>query len=239
MKQLQHIDTQTKDIRQSIEAIPAQLNPAKQDLQKLETMLVGERKQIDETEIWRKDQEDIVEREEEALVNAKSKLAEAKNSRDFGAASREIDNKKRSIHDREQEILKVYEALERGRAKLTTHEEDVAKLRTHVEGEEAKFSESLSSLTAQVEEISAGRSDIESQIKPEFLKRYNVVMQRRGSAIAAVVDGVCQGCHMGLAPQLGIQVARGDSLHSCRQCNRLLYIPEPPPETDEDQSEAS
>lgn len=240
LKQLQVIDTQTKEIRQSIEAVPAQLDPAKQDLQRLETMLVAERKQIDETEAWRKEQEDVVQREEDALQSAKSKLAEAKNSRDFGAASREIDNKKRSIHDREQEVLKVYEALERGREKLNTHEEDVAKLRSHVVSEEAKFSGALASLTAKIEKISAGRADVEAQIQPQFVKRYNVVMHRRGSAIAAVENGVCQGCHMSLAPQLAIQVARGDSLHSCRQCNRLLYIPEPEPEESEDeQSEAS
>lgn len=228
LQQLQDIDTQTKEIQQTIEQVPAQLAPAKQDLQKLEGMLVIERQQLSETESWRAEQEDIVNREEEALRNAKAKLQEAKNARDFGAASREIDNKKRSIHDREQEILKVYEALEVGRAKLTAHEEDVAKLRTHVEGEEAKFADSLKELAEKATEVSAGRSEVESAIEKSLLKRYNTVMHRRGTAVVEVRDGVCQGCHMSLAPQLAIQVARGESIQSCRQCNRLLFVPEEP-----------
>ena len=230
LQQLQDIDTKTKEIRQSIAMIPAQLGPAKKDLAKLEGMLVGERAGLAETEAWRAEQEEIVTREEEALKNAKAKLQEAKNARDFGAASREIDNKKRSIHDREQEILKVYEALEIGRAKLESHEQDVAKLRAHVEGEEAKFSDVLQDLEAQAVEVMTGREEIVSKINADLMKRYNSVAQRRVNAVVAVKSGVCQGCHMALAPQLAIQVARAESIHSCRQCKRLLFVP---PATDD------
>ncbi len=230
LQQLQDIDTKTKEIRTTIEQVPARLAPAKQDLEKLEGMLTMERQQLTDTESWRAEQEDIVKREEEALKNAKAKLQEAKNARDFGAASREIDNKKRSIHDREQEILKVYEALEVGREKLASHEEDVAKLRAHVESEEAKFADTLKELEDKAATIAEGRPEVENAIDASLLKRYNTVMQRRGNAVVAVKDGVCLGCHMSLAPQLAIQVARAESIQSCRQCGRLLFIPEPPPE---------
>ncbi|MCP4445575.1 MAG: hypothetical protein GY811_09575 [Myxococcales bacterium] len=228
LQQLQDIDTQTKEIQLTIEQVPAQLAPAKNDLEKLASMLIIERQQLADTEAWRAEQEDIVNREEEALKNAKAKLQEAKNARDFGAASREIDNKKRSIHDREQEILKVYEALEVGRTKLTGHEEDVEKLRAHVEGEEAKFADTLKELKEKVASAAAGRPAVEGAIDKTLLKRYNTVMHRRGTAVVEVRDGVCQGCHMSLAPQLAIQVARGESIQSCRQCNRLLFVPEAP-----------
>ncbi len=235
LQQLQDIDTQTKEIHKTIEQVPAQLAPAKHDLEKLEAMLVIERQQLSETESWRAEQEDIVNREEEALRNAKAKLQEAKNARDFGAASREIDNKKRSIHDREQEVLKVYEALEVGKEKLATHEEDVAKLRAHVESEEAQFSDALKELNERAITVATGRPDVEAKIEASLLKRYNTVIHRRGVAVVAVKDGVCQGCHMSLAPQLAIQVERGESIQSCRQCNRLLYVPEP----EEEESQAS
>lgn len=226
LQQLQEIDIKTKEIQQGIEAVPSQLAPAKQDLEKLEGMLEIERQKIAETERWRAEQEAIVTQEEEALKKAKAKLQEAKNARDFGAASREIDNKKRSIHDREQEVLKLYEALEIGREKLSSHEEDVAKLRAHVEGEEAKFSDVLNELKARAAEVASGRPEVEAKINPDLLKRYNNVIARRGIAVVPVKGGVCQGCHMALAPQLAIQVARAEAIHSCRQCNRLLYTVE-------------
>ena len=174
----------------------------------------------------RQEQEDIVKREEEALKHAKAKLSEAKNARDFGAASREIDNKKRSIHEREQEILKVYEALELGRERLATHEEDIVKLREHVQAEEAKFADVLKELEQKAESIAAQRPQVESKIEESLLKRYNNVIHRRGTAVVEARNGVCQGCHMKLAPQLANLVARGETIESCRQCNRLLYRPE-------------
>jgi predicted nucleic acid-binding Zn-ribbon protein len=230
LQQLQDIDLKTKEIRENIELVPAQLDPAKKDLAMLEGMLELERTKLKETEAWRAEQEEIVTREEEALKNAKAKLQEAKNARDFGAASREIDNKKRSIHDREQEILKVYEALEIGKSKLEAHEADVEKLRAHVDGEQAKFADVLKELERQAVEVVAGRDEIVAKINDDLMKRYNAVVQRRGNAVVAVKSGVCQGCHMALAPQLAIQVARAESIHACRQCKRLLYVPEVPEE---------
>ena len=235
LQQLQDIDVKTLEIRQSILAVPAQLEPAKKDLLMLEGMLEAERLKLAETEAWRAEQEEIVTRDEEALKNAKAKLQEAKNARDFGAASREIDNKKRAIHDREQEVLKVYEALEVGKAKLEAHETDVAKLRAHVEGEQAKFKDLLAELESRAVEAVAGREAIVTKINADLLKRYDSVIQRRGNAVVAVKSGVCQGCHMALAPQLAIQVERAESIHACRQCKRLLYIPE----ASEDEAEAA
>ena len=238
LQKLQGLDTQIKEIRQSIEQVPAKLAPAKQDLAKLEAMLAAEREKIAETEAWRAEQEDVVKREEEALKNAKAKLSEAKNARDFSAASREIDNKKRSIHDREQEILKVYEALEAGKERLSSKEEDIGKLRALVEGEEAQFADVLAELKAKADAIHALRPEVESQIEANLLKRYNNVVKRRGTAVVAVKNGVCQGCHMGLPPQIANQIAQGESIQSCRQCNRLLYRPEDL-ESDSQEAEAT
>ena len=50
LQQLQDIDTQTKEIRKTIEQVPAQLAPAKQDLEKLAGMLAIERQQLADTE---------------------------------------------------------------------------------------------------------------------------------------------------------------------------------------------
>ncbi len=226
LQQLQDIDIKSKEIRQSIEAVPAQLDPAKKDLLLLESMLITERDKLAETESWRAEQEEIVTRDEEALKNAKAKLQEAKNARDFGAASREIDHKKRAIHDREQEILKVYEALETGKTKLEGHEEDVAKLRIHVEAEQAKFTDVLVELESRAADAVTGREAIVIKINADLLKRYDNVIARRTKAVVAVKGGVCQGCHMALAPQLAIQVARAESIHACRQCKRLLFVAE-------------
>ena len=55
-----------------------------------------------------------------------------------------------------------------------------------------------------------------------------------GKAVAEVVDGHCLGCNMDLAPQMYIEVQRGDTVHQCTTCYRLLiYKPPVPPDEDE------
>jgi predicted nucleic acid-binding Zn-ribbon protein len=204
-------------------ALPEKLKPAKTDLAKLDAMLQMEKDRIAETEAWRATQEQLIKQDEDALRQAKLKVQAAKSTKDFAAASREVDNKRRSISEREDEVLKVIEALEKNRAEIEPHEKDVASLREEIAKEEAIITATLKKLASEAEEFSAGRDEITVQIDPVTLKRYDTVMRGRGYGVAPVVDGACQGCHMSLPPQLNNILARADSIESCPSCHRILY----------------
>jgi len=70
---------------------------------------------------------------------------------------------------------------------------------------------------------SEGRSEIAVKVNKRTLKRYEQTQKRRGIALAPVIGGVCQGCHMNLPPQLSNILARFESIETCPSCNRLLY----------------
>src|SRR4029078_855053 len=98
-------------------------------LAKLQTMLDAERAKLAETDAWRKSQQELIDREREALKQAQSKLQASKNSKEFGAASREVENKRKSIQDREGELKKVSEATAAQTAQLASRDGDVNTLR--------------------------------------------------------------------------------------------------------------
>jgi len=204
-------------------ALPEKLRPAKQDLARLESMIEQERRQVAETDQWKVEQQDLIRRDEEDAKHAKMKLQGAKNNREFAAANREVDNKRRSIAERQQEVRRVSEAIEATRATLEAHEKDVAELRAKIEEEESQLGARVGALEAEAREAGAGRADITAKIKPQILKRYERILQARGLAVVPVVDGVCQGCHMAVPPQLNNQLARFDTVEQCAQCHRLLY----------------
>ncbi len=220
---LQKIDAKIHELEAAMRALPEKLRPAKQDLARLEVMLDQERAQIAETEKWKTEQEELVSREEEDCKHAKVKLQAAKNTRDFAAASREVDNKRRSITEREDEILKVIEALETTHATMESHEKDVGELRSQVEAEEAQIAEKVAVIEVDAKAAGAGRSDITSKVTPRIMKRYERMLRSRGIAVVPVVDGICQGCHMSLPPQLANILARFDSVEACPSCKRLIY----------------
>ena len=234
LRELQAIDSRRQEMRKSIEALPERLRPAKQDLAKLEAMLQQERVELAETEKWRTEQEELVRRDEESVRQAKSKLQQSRNTKDFAAASREVENKRRTIGEREEELLKVIGAMDTTRAQLAQREKDVEALRQQVASEEVTVTEKTAEFSAQLESEESGRQAIASQVPNELLRRYEQVQRRRGVALVPVVDGICKGCFMSLPPQLNNIIARGTSLESCPSCQRLLYRLEAPPAAEGD-----
>jgi uncharacterized protein len=226
LRELQAIDSRLTEVKKSIDALPARLEPAKQDLARLEAMLTQERTQLAETEKWRVEQEELIKREEEAVRQAKAKLQQSRNTKDFSAASREVDNKRRMISEREDELVKVIDAMDATRARLAQRETDVAALREKVAAEEAEVAIKVAELKKELVVHESGRGGIASQVPRDLLRRYEQVQKRRGLALAPVVDGICKGCFMSLPPQLSNIIARCTSLESCPSCQRLLYRPD-------------
>jgi predicted nucleic acid-binding Zn-ribbon protein len=229
--QLQTMDAKVKELEASMKTLPARLEPARRDLAKLETMLAGERQRLAETETWKKQQEAALEREQDGLRQAKQKLQSSKTGKEYNAASREVDNKRKAIADREAELKKLNETLGPTQTQVATRDKDIEELRRHLAGEEASIGDKLAALQAEIAEASSGRNELRAEVEPSWLKIYESLSAKKGYAVAPVVKGTCQGCHMSLPPQLNNTLARMESLEVCPRCGRIIYrkeLLEPP-----------
>ena len=232
--QLQQSDVKVRELESAVTQLPAKLDPLRRDLAKLQGMLDAERAKLTETETWRKSQQELIDREREAYKQANTKLQASKNSKEFGAANREVDNKKKAIQDREGELKKVTEASAIGNTQLEGRNKDVDGLRAELANSEAAMADQLAALHAQLAEAKATRDAARAQVDIKWVKVYDTLAQKRGYAVAPVIKGVCQGCHMALPPQLNNILARMESIETCPRCSRLVYRKElldPKPET--------
>jgi predicted nucleic acid-binding Zn-ribbon protein len=220
---LQAIDTRVLELKTTIGGLPKPLEADKLNLAKLERMLADEKAHLAETERWRNDQEGLIASEDEAIRKAKAKLQAAKGSKDYTAANREMDNKRRARSEREDEVIKVLEALEKAKSDLEAHASHVAKLRERVTAEEQRIGQQIAELEVEATRALDGRDQIVAQIDPPLLQRYEKVHKQRGNAIVAVRGGVCQGCHMSIPPQLANQLAARKDIQFCPRCNRIIY----------------
>lgn len=85
------------------------------------------------------------------------------------------------------------------------------------------MADQVAALQAQLGEAKAARDAARAQVDPKWVKVYDSLAQKRGYAVAPVVKGVCQGCHMALPPQLNNILARMESIETCPRCSRLVY----------------
>ena len=220
---LQLADAKVKELEGAIAKLPAHLEPTRRDLAKLEAMVAAERGRIDETLAWRKAQESLLEREHEAHRSAKSKLGASKNTKEWAAANREIENKKKAISDREAELKKVGEAMSKSASDADAHAADVEKLRAHLQTSEAEVANKVEALQQELNAAASVRDAARAHVEEKWLKLYDTVSSKKGYAVAAVHKGVCRGCHMTLPPQLNNVLARLESIESCPRCGRLVY----------------
>jgi predicted nucleic acid-binding Zn-ribbon protein len=221
--ELQTCDVKVRELEAAAKQLPAKLEPMRRDIAKLQTMVDAERAKLAETEAWRKSQQELIDREREALKSAQSKLQQSKNSKEFGAASREVENKRKSISDRESELKKVSETLSASTTQLAARDADIQKLRNELAESEAAMADQQNALIAQLGDAKTARDSARGKVEKQWLKTYDTLSAKRGYAVAPVVKGVCQGCHMALPPQLNNILARMESIEMCPRCGRLVY----------------
>jgi predicted nucleic acid-binding Zn-ribbon protein len=238
---LQTCDVKVRELEAAAKQLPAKLDPLRRDLAKLQGMLDAERAKLSETESWRKTQQEQIDRERDALKAAQAKLQASKNTKEFSAASREVENKRKSIQDRESELKKVIEATKQSTEQLQARDADVGKLRDELTQSEAGMADQVAALDAQLTEARTERDQARSSVEKQWLKTYDTLSAKRGYAVAPVIKGTCQGCHMALPPQLNNILARMETIEMCPRCGRLVYRQEllepPPPKTDEPKPE--
>lgn len=237
---LQSIDLKVKELVASKSSLPASTNPLRNDLAKLEGMLSTERQKLSETEQWKRQQALILEREQEALRAAKSKLQGTKTGKEFHAATREVEFKRKSISERESELKKVGEVLGASGAVIGERDGAVQKLRDELASEEQKIASRLEQVDVEIAEASAGRDELRGKIDKVWLKAYDALIQR-GIAVTPVINGTCQGCRMRIPPQLNNKLARLETIETCERCARIIYRQEmlAPPATGAEGSPAA
>jgi len=235
--ELQAIDVKVRELQAAIAKLPERLEPGRRDLAKLETMVAAERARLDESQTWRRQQELMLQQDQDALRQARAKVSASKNGKEFGAANREVDNRKKSIMDREAEVKKVVEAMAESTTGAEAHTRDLEALRETLSAEEAKVAEQIAVLKVQADEAIVLRDAARTKIEKSWLKTYDSLASKKGYAVAPVVKGMCQGCHMKLPPQLNNILARLESIEMCPRCARMIYreellVPSPPPDGD-------
>jgi uncharacterized protein len=223
LEELQRHDARLQEQENVLKTLPEKLQALKNDLAKFEALLTKERAGLAETEKFRRDLEGQLKSDESNIARSKSKLTQVKTSKDYMAAQREIESTRKTVGDREEELLKLIEVVETARKTIAGHEKDIAELRDHVAKEEQSTDAKVAEVRAQTAGARAERDVIAAKVKPDVLKKYSTIRIRRGLAVVPVLKGVCQGCHMSIPPQLFNLLQRGTTMEACPVCARIIY----------------
>lgn len=225
------MDAEVKDLEEKLAGERGVLNGLKENLKKLDDKLAADRATVGAADKQRNELQMDVRTMMQQIEHSREKLNRSRTERETQAAQRELEELRKLIRDREDEIQRldgdtasVRVAVEQTEAERTKLAEELAAKEGHIQAEVAKLeAEKGQALTG-----GGGRDAIVKRLPPQTYRRYEMIRGRRGNALATVsATGTCNACNMALPPQLFHKLRREPLLEQCPSCNRLIYFAPP------------
>jgi predicted nucleic acid-binding Zn-ribbon protein len=225
---LQQLDSEIEAARRRIAEIPSVQAALAARLERATADVAAVKERLSANQHDRKKIEAEVATIQTRLSKYKGQLLELKTNKEYQTMQHEIAMAETAIRSHEDRVLEFMEEaetltreLKAAEAELKTQQAAIAVERTALDGEAA-------TLQKRVDETTASRGSVATQLSPETLRLFeHVARQRKGLAVAEARDGSCSVCHVRMRPQMYNEVRRGEALIQCESCLRILYAPAP------------
>jgi len=227
LEALAAIDAELRRLEDTLTEERATLANLKSELRKLDEKLVADRASLAEMEKTRSELMTEVRQMNTQIERSREKLSRSRNERESNAAQRELEELRKLMRDREDEINKLATLSDAAKKAIEEAEGQQKKIADELGGRESDISKQLAQAVAERDAKLVERGKVIGSVQPLTLRRYEQVRKRKGNAIAKTIDGTCLACHMRLPPMLFQKLMRGDAFEQCPSCARILYY-EPP-----------
>jgi len=185
--------------------------------------LAKERRELEEAQRLCDQQDSEAKDAADGISRAKAKGAKAKNGREAEAVERELEVLRRTQKEREAERERLVAAIAQVKSSLDQHQTEFSGLKEHLAQKDAEAQVRIAELEGKRNEALKGRDELAVLVPRDVLPRYDALRNRRGSGVAEVRDGICQGCRMSVRPMQYIVIQREEGIERCAHCQRYLY----------------
>lgn len=236
---LQAIDDEGRSFHEERDGLQAKIVRLKELLGLMEEGLAEKRVKLDEASRWYREKDGELKVDQEKVAKAKTRLQAVTKNKEYMAMQKEIESLRKANLAREEEILKLVEAMDEFKASIASEEAKIAELKAEVDTEEASNATRLEELRGFIDGINARKREVEKDLKPALVSRYRRIFKARdGRVIVPVTANSCPGCNYACPPQQIVRLRKGLTLETCRNCSRVMYWVDPP-QSDDDEEEAA
>lgn len=236
---LHHLQTQDRrlvSIERKLGSIPRRLQEMERDLEKLEAMLQTEVNKLDESRAFRMEQERQLEEEREQIRNSKARISQVKTARELSAAQRELEATRRLADKRQEELIRMDNAIADAESRIQGMEGGLSDLRDSFSAERERLDKVETKLMRNYKKARKSRTGLTEKIDKPILRRYERVRKRTGGiGFVAVRERRCTACKMAVPHQTYVSLRNAEIIPLCESCGRMLYWAGLFPEDDEPQ----
>jgi predicted nucleic acid-binding Zn-ribbon protein len=224
--QLQSLDSELDKTNQQLAEIAAKLGEsqtlkeAKKAVEETEQNLHKVQAKMQDLELEVKSLTEKISHQEKMLYGGK-KLS----PKEAGNLQDEIASLKRWHGKREELLLEAMVETEEAEERFSQAQAELSKVQTEWAADQENLTQRQSMLQAKVAELMERRPVIADGIEADDLSEYEALRPTKaGLAVAAVKNGVCQGCGMAASSNKVQQARSGVELIYCGGCGRIMYV---------------
>ena len=164
---------------------------------------------------------------QDQLRDRRQRLGRVRTEKELRANENEINSMREEISQHEEELLALMDQVDAVEAEVAAAKAERQEItdadHRHVEEE----AERIAALQTAIDEIKKEREAVVGELDGAIVKRYDMVLERRGGrAVVQITSGSCGGCHMGIPPQTVIEILRAGAIRVCPNCQRILHVPQ-------------
>ena len=225
LEELQSIDL-TIDEKKALQAeLNAGVLKLEQSLASAQVSLAEHQAQMAELRNERAGLDVALHTEQENIKRSETNMKEIRTNKEFQAIGREITAARKQVSDLEEQQLQLETRCEELQVTIDACQAELNTLADSVQNNNTENKKAIDSLQATIDEATTKRDTIIKELASSRGRRYTQLRdQRNGRALAEARDGSCVGCNMQLPPQLYNMLFRGDEMHFCPHCQRILVL---------------
>lgn len=227
LEELAAMDAEVKALEDKLAEERGVLETLRESLKKLEEQLQVDRTTVGAADKQRAELQIDIRTMTAQIEHSREKLNRSRTERENQAAQRELEELRKLIRDREDEIQRIDGDTASVRTQLEATEAEHERVGGELAATEGDIQAKVSQLETDRQQRGGGRETIVKRIPPQLYRRYEMIRGRRGTAIAQTTDGTCNKCNMALPPQLYHRLRREPLIEQCPSCNRIIYFSAP------------
>jgi predicted nucleic acid-binding Zn-ribbon protein len=225
LKALQRLDTAADAARKRLGEMPAAEHTIEAGLATATGALDAVKARIQENQAGRRALEKEVAAVDTRLARFDDHRAAIKTNHEYQALLHEISTAKTEKNTIEDKIIVFMEEAETLAADLKAAEAALAAAKREGDQARAALTREKKALSEEVSRLTHDRGQEARGVDAGLLTRYDQLLkQRRGVAVAAMIGEMCSACHVRQRPHVAQQIRRNDSIFTCESCQRILYF---------------
>lgn len=226
LNRLKQVDEKIKELSNKKNTPPKGLKESQDRLRSAESKLRTKSIEAEAASRKSKHVHDVFNEESSKLIRAEEKLSQVKNSKEYQAALKEVNQLKKTVLNLNEQYQTANAESEKMISAMKEFEKELKEAISAYEQILVQIKDSTNLIEAELSDIQDSKErvlrDLPEDIKKKYTKAYEI---KNGMGIAVINGERCGACNMSLPKQFCNQVIKADQIYHCPSCQRLIiYI---------------